>query len=167
MRSIQSFGFREAAFIIESETVFIYSLYCPEFFTTRGRANLQTLAAPETRAKGRETGKPFVTVDHSTAEDEEAGVFHDADEVPWTIHFRAHSLRPANFYYFMFREFWEIVRYRNLNAFSEIEKLLKDPISLIDDHFAWLKQLGPIGKQNYEARIAARQRELYGRRAAR
>jgi len=143
------------------DCLFLLSRYVPHLFTDRGFSNLEALAAPETRAQTNVTVKPFVNVEHSIADDEERGIFHDPDDVPWTLCFRAHSLRPANFYYYMFREFWEIIRYRKLDSLAAVRKLLSDPIKLIDEHFAWLDTLGTVGRKNYEARIALRQRELY------
>lgn len=144
------------------DCLFLLSRYFPEFFTDRGIANLEALAAPETRAQADTHGKPFVIVEHSVREDEDAGTFGDSDDVPWTLRFHARSLRPANYYYHMFKDFWEIVRYKRLRSFVEIQRLFSDPIKLIDEHFSWLQKLGPIGRSNYENQIAARQRELYG-----
>jgi len=143
------------------DCLFLLSRYVPELFTDRGLANLETLAAPETRAQADVHATPFVSVEHSVIDDEEAGIFHDPDDVPWTVLFRTHSLRPANFYYYMFKEFWEIVRYKKLNSFIAVQDLLSDPIKLIDEHFAWLDTLGTIGRRNYEVSITKRQAELY------
>jgi len=143
------------------DCLFLLSRYVPELFTDRGLSNLETLAAPETRAQAAVDATPFVSVEHSIIDDEEAGIFHDPDDVPWTVFFRAHSLRPANFYFYMFKEFWEIVRYKKLNSFTAVQDLLTDPIRLIDAHFAWLDALGTIGRRNYEVSITKTQRELY------
>jgi len=144
------------------DCLFLLSQCCPHLFTDRGMANLKALATPETRAQADVHGRPFIEVEHSIIDDEQAGIFHDSDEVPWTLRFRAHSLRPANYYHYMFKEFWEIVRYRELRSFVEVRNLLSDPIKTIDQHIAWLQTLGPIGRANYENKIAARQHELYG-----
>ena len=143
------------------DCLFLLSRYAPELFTDRGLANLETLAAPETRAQGDVRANPFVSVEHCVIDNEERGIFHDPDDVPWTALFRAHSLRPTNFYHYMFKEFWDIVRYKKLNSLVAVQNMLGDPIRLIDKHFAWLDTLGIIGRRNYEITIETRQRELY------
>jgi hypothetical protein len=143
------------------DCLFLLSRYAPELFTDRGLANLETLAAPETRAQANVWANPFVSVEHCVIDNEERGIFHDPDDVPWTVLFRAHSLRLTNFYHYMFKEFWDIVRYKKLNSLVAVQNMLGDPITLIDEHFAWLDTLGIIGRRNYEVTIETRQRELY------
>jgi hypothetical protein len=53
------------------------------------------------------------------------------------------------------------VRYKKLNSLVAVQNMLRDPIRLIDEHFAWLDTLGIIGRRNYEITIETRQRELY------
>jgi hypothetical protein len=133
------------------DCLFLLSRYAPELFTDRGLANIETLAAPETRAQDNVRANPFVSVEHCVID----------NDVPWKVLFRAHSLRPTNFYHYMFKEFWDIVRYKKLNSLVAVQNMLGDPITLIDEHFAWLDTLGIIGRRNYEVTIETRQRELY------
>jgi hypothetical protein len=141
------------AYYRPEDCLYLIAQYCPEFFSERGRANLETLASPEAKSASLSFRQPFISIKHEISDDD---VF---DLIPWMIHLQARSFRPTDYYDFMFQEFWDIIGFRRLQTMQSMIDLFSDVPSLIDEHLALLRSMSQSEYRWYKAKLAITQSE--------
>ena len=110
-----------------NDCLWLIAYFRPQIFSFRGITNLETLASRTT--KNRESiMSPFVVISHKPEESD------DYDDHPWEIFLEIRSLRRTNYYYYMFQDFWDIIKYHKLCSIKKIEEYFNDIPTLIDSH---------------------------------
>lgn len=134
-----------------NDLLWLLSRYCSEIFTERSCTVLNNLVS-KTTLQCQETCKPFLKIKNEQIKDDpdlpNESELPDEYNIPWVIEFEARSFSNTNFYYYMFRDFWDIIKFYRLKSIKEIEEFFSDIPSLIDKHH---KMLYGYSKDQYEA----------------
>jgi hypothetical protein len=115
--------------------------------------NLNTLVSDTTKRIER-ISPPFVVITHTPNEEE-------GEEQPWEIHLDVRRMRQTDYYYYVFSDFWDIIKYRKLYSIKKIEEHFRDLPVAIDAHFEWLKSLSAEEHERYRQDLRVIQERLY------
>ncbi len=136
-----------------NDCLWLIAQYEPLCFSTRGRLNLDTLVSETTKKSEIVWRDPFVVISHEPTED---------DDKYWELFLENRSFSSTNYYFYMFREYWEIIKYQHLTEYQQIEKYFEDIPSTIDAHYAMLNNFDSKQMTAYQCLLKDIQSILYG-----
>jgi hypothetical protein len=137
-----------------NDCLWLISYFRPQVFSTRGLTNIEVLAS-HTAKSHENISSPFVVISHDPEDND------DYEDHPWEIFLEIRSLSPTNYYYYMFKDFWDIIKYRKLFSVKKIEEYFNDIPALIDTHFKWLNSLSSEEYLKYKQELQNVQMTLY------
>jgi len=137
-----------------NDCLWLISYFRPQVFSSRGLSNLETLASHTTK-NHENISSPFVVISHEPEDND------DYEDRPWEIFLEIRSLSRTNYYYYMFRDFWDIIKYHKIFSVKRIEDYFNNIPVLIDTHFKWLNSLSSDEYLKYEQELQNIQMKLY------
>ncbi len=148
-----------------NDLLWLLCRYCPEIFTERGCKVLTNLVSKAT-LQCQELYKPFLRIKNEPFKDNpelpNESEFPDEYNIPWVIEFEARSFLNTNIYYYMFSDFWDIIKFYRLKSLKEIEVFFSDIPSMIDKHHKMLYEFSKDQYEAYKRIIRDMQIVLYG-----
>lgn len=135
-----------------NDCIWLIAQYEPLFFSIRGRANLDLLSSETTR-NTEILYEPFVLIKHEPKDD---------DDKYWEVFLEIRNFSSTNYYFYMFKEYWEIIKYYHLTKIEQIEKYFKDIPAVIDVHYKMLNSFNNRQIAAYRCLMEDIQNILYG-----
>ncbi len=151
------------------DLLYLLSRYCPDVFSARGIINLETLVSNITKeqyeAQYSKAKAPFIEISNPPP-----GQYLDVADTgeetrPWEILLEARSQTYTNYTYYMFGEFWDIIKFQRLQSLGEIEVYFRDIPAMIEQH---AKMLGSFSEEQlvaYRNIVRDIQIILYGKKS--
>jgi very-short-patch-repair endonuclease len=134
-----------------NDCLWLIANFNPILFSERGLRNLDVLASETTKGMNI-VYAPFILVRHEPENDEEY----------WEISLEIRSLNETDYYCYMFKEYWEIVKYNHLRTVDQIEQYFSDIPAKIDAHFEMLNGFNNEQRSAYRCLMKDIQIILYG-----
>lgn len=135
-----------------NDCLWLIAKYEPLLFSTRGHANLDQLASKTTR-NAEILYEPFLLIKHEPEDD---------DDIHWEIFLEIRNFSSTSYYFYMFKEYWEIIKYHRLTEIKQIEKHFENIPAMIDAHYKMLKSFNNRQLAAYRCLMEDIQNILYG-----
>lgn len=136
-----------------NDCLWLIANFNPILFSERGLKNLEALAS-ETIKRMNIIYSPFILVKHEPEND---------DDEYWEISLEIRSLNNTDYYYYMFKKYWEIIKYNHLQTIDQIEQYFSDIPAKIDAHFEMLNGFSNEQMSAYRCLMKDVQIILYGK----